>query len=175
METISYIVLILLSLLGYSAGAVAKAGKHREVKPQLFDLGMVVLIWAGAIYSRTTLDLNKWLLILLWVVAGGIIGALVTWPRRLATKAAADREKSQGLTGPFIKRLWGKWKSFSKRMGSFQSRVILSFFFFFIVTPFALGVKIFADPLNTKSHNRKTHWLSRKQPAKSEETYRRQF
>jgi len=68
METISFIVLILLSLVGYSAGAVGKAGKFVELKPRVIDLILVVLIWIGAIYSRVTFDLNKWLLILMWII-----------------------------------------------------------------------------------------------------------
>lgn len=175
METISYIVLILLSLVGYSAGTVAKAGKDVEVKPQFLDLIVVTFIWAGAIYSRTAFDLSKWLLILLWVVASSIIGAIAIWSRKLVGKATATSEARQESPVPFIKRLWRNWKNFSRRMGSFQSRIIFSFFFFFVVTPFALGVKLFSDPLNIKNRNRKSHWLSRKQPGNSEDAYRRQF
>jgi len=68
METLSFIVLILLSLVGYSFGAVAKAGKFIDLKPQIVDLIIVLLIWAGAICSRTIFDLNKWFLILMWVI-----------------------------------------------------------------------------------------------------------
>jgi len=51
METLSFIVLILLSLVGYSGGATCKAGKYADIKPQIVDLIIVLLIWAGVRYS----------------------------------------------------------------------------------------------------------------------------
>lgn len=47
MELISFIALILLSLVGYCAGAVSKAGKYVELKPQIIDLMLVTVIWPG--------------------------------------------------------------------------------------------------------------------------------
>jgi len=60
-------------------------------------------------------------------------------------------------------------------MGSFQSRIILSLFFFIFVTPFALAVKIFSDPLNIKHQTTKPHWLTKKEINADLEQSRRQF
>ena len=175
METLSFIVLILLSLVGYSAGAVSRSGKFVEVKPQIIDLILVVTIWTGAIISRIILGLNKWFLILIWVTLSIIIGILAVWPRRLSEEKAPSSKRLKGTSKNPIKKLWLSWENFSKRMGSFQSRIILSLFYFIFVTPFALGVRIFSDPLNIKHHSSKSHWLSKKEIKYDLEQYRRQF
>jgi len=175
METLSFIVLILLSLVGYSAGVAAKAGKFADLKPQIIDLILVVIIWIGAITSRIILDLNKWLLILIWVILSIIIGILAVWPQRLIEEKAPSTKKLKGTSGNPIKKLWQSWENFSKKMGSFQSRIILSLFYFIFVTPFALGVKIFSDPLRIKHQGSKSHWIPKKEINTDLEKYRRQF
>ena len=45
MDTLSFIALILLSLVGYSGGATGKAGKFADLKLQIIDLILVVIIW----------------------------------------------------------------------------------------------------------------------------------
>ncbi len=175
METLSFIVLILLSLVGYSGGASAKAGKLTDLKPQLIDLILILLIWVGAIYTRITFDLNKWLLILVWVILSIIIGILAILFRKLSKEQSSNNKGPEKLSKNPLKKLWQSWKNFSKRMGSFQSRIMFSLFYFIFVTPFALGVRIFSDPLNIKHHSSKSHWLSKKEIKYDLEQYRRQF
>lgn len=175
MEVVSFIVLILLCLVGYSAGAVAKAGKSVQLKPQAIDLLMISIIWAGAIYCRIVIDLNKWLMILVWIILSGMIGCLAIWPRRLPEeKALANKEPKETSTN-LLRKLWQRWKGFSERMGSFQSRIVLSLFFFVIVSPFALALKMFADPLQIKHQGGESHWLSRKEINTDLVQFRRQF
>lgn len=175
MEILSFIVLIILSLIAYAAGTVAKAGKFADVKPQIVDLILVVIIWAGAIYSRITFDLNKWLLILIWVILSVTIGVIAILFRKLPKEQSSNNKEPENLSENPIKKLWQSWKNFSERMGSFQSRIILSLFFFIIVSPFALAVKIFSDPLNIKHQSSKPHWLPKKEIKCDLEQYRRQF
>ena len=175
METLSFIALILLSLVGYSGGAVGKAGKFEDLKPQIIDLILVMIIWIGAIYSRITFDLNKWLLILMWVILSILIGVFAILVRKLiGEKSLSNKEVEKAPKNP-IKRLWQRWKDFSKRMGSFHTRIIFSLFYFIFVTPFALGVRIFSDPLKIKHQGSKSHWLSKKEIKYDLEQYRRQF
>jgi len=175
MENLSLIVLILLSLVGYSAGAVSKAGRFVEVKPQIIDLILVVFIWTGAIYSRINLSLNKWILILIWLIIGIIIGRLVIFLRKLSkTKLLRNKEQKKVPRNLYIKLL-ENWKNFSNRMASFQSRIILSMFFFVFVLPFALAVKWLSDPLNIKHQSNESHWLPRKEIKIDLEQFRRQF
>jgi len=47
-------------------------------------------------------------------------------------------------------RLWNAWKAFGHKMGMFQTRVLLTVFYFVIVAPFACGVRLFQDPLRVR-------------------------
>jgi len=177
MEIFSFIVLIFLSLLGYSAGAVSKSGKSLELKPQIIDLILVVVIWIGAISSRIILNLNKWLLILIWVILSIIIGTSAVWSRNLSEEKAPASMKLFGTSKNQLKSLWQNWKDYSKRMGSFQTRIMLSLFYFIFVSPFALAVKMFSDPLKIKkqSASKQSHWLTKKETDIDLDQYRRQF
>jgi hypothetical protein len=70
--------------------------------------------------------------------------------------------------------LWLKWKGLSGRAGSFQSRLVLSYFFFLLVTPLGLAVKIFGDPLRIKKGEKSSYWLSRPEAAGGLERSRKQ-
>jgi hypothetical protein len=48
-----------------------------------------------------------------------------------------------------LRRLWQGWKRFGKKVGDFQARALLTFFYFVILSPFALGMRA-ADPLGLR-------------------------
>lgn len=175
MDVISFIVLILLSLVGFSAGAVAKAGKSVQLRPQIIDLILISVIWAGAIYSRIVLDLNKWLVILLWLVLSSLIGMLCVWPRNFAREEASRKKIPKETARNLLQGLWQSWGSFSIRMGNFQSGIVLSLFFFTVVSPFALAVKMFSDPLRIRYRGNESHWLPKMRSETNLERFKRQF
>jgi len=175
-EVLSYIVLVLLSLVGYSGGATIRAGKKVDLKPVLLDLVLVALIWAGALYSRLTYDFNKWLLILVWVGISVVVGIVAVSFRRLQRENESQQQETKYPSAGIFKRLWHRWTGFSKRMGNFQSRVMLSFFFFIIVSPVAVLIKLFGDPLSIKRKKAMdTYWSDKTLSSKEIEDYRRQF
>jgi hypothetical protein len=53
------------------------------------------------------------------------------------------------------RRLWEGWKRFGKKAGDFQCRLLLSVFYFAVMSPFALGVRLGADPLAIKPRTSK--------------------
>jgi len=177
METLSYLVLILLSLAGYSAGVTKRTGKEKDTEPQILDIFIVLLIWTTAVFSRITFDLNRWIFFLFGVCGGFIIGFTVQWLRMLKDGFPPDKKKPslEKEKRPAWKTLWEKWKEFSKRMGGFQSRMLLSFIFFILIAPFALIVKIFSDPLNLKTQKEKTHWQEKQPSSLSLDDHKRQF
>lgn len=175
METFSILILVLLSMFGYSTGAVTTGQKSWQLKPQLADLFLMSLIWSGAIYTRLTLGWNKCLLILGWLVLAFLMGRLSLLSRKLLPRQGTMAPHKGALSRNLFKNLWLKWKAFSGRIGSFQSRLVLSFFFFLFVTPFGLGVKIFRDPLRLKKREKTSYWLSRKETASGLEQSRKQF
>lgn len=175
MEVVSFIILILLSLVGYSAGAVSRTSTSVQLKPKMIDLILISLIWAGAIYSKTVLDLNRWLIILVWLILSSLIGFLATLPRKLPKEKALSNKGARESSKNLIKEFWQVWRNFSERMGNFQSRIFLSFFFFVLVSPFALAVKIFSDPLQIKRRSNESHWLLKAKTEIDLEQFKRQF
>ena len=173
LELISIVALFLLSLLGYSIGAISTAGKSRDLKPMIIDLVLISFIWAGAIYSRLTLHFNRWLLILILLFLAGIIGIISVIPRKSSLRIleSAPKDPSQDTH----KRPWIAWKAFSLRLGSFQSRVWLSLFFFIFISPAAVLVRTFSDPLGIKKCSKASHWVPKKEIGVDLEQYRRQF
>jgi len=177
METLSILVLILLSMFAYSAGAVSSAALRTEPKPQLADLFFLLLIWAGAIWTRLTLDWNRWLLMSGWLVLAYLAGRL-SWLaklKKLSRRQNGPASELQTAPARGLRKLWFQWKAFSRRTGGFQSRLILSFFFFLAVAPFGLAVKIFRDPLRLRKGHRETYWLAKKETADDLEQSRKQF
>jgi len=180
MEVISYIVLLLLSLLGYSVGAAIKAGKSADLKPRIADVVLIPVIWAAAVYSRLALDWNKWLMILIWLALGIFIGVIAVWPPKTSHKATSCEKaltgaKSVDSPRNLFKRLWNKFKNFMNKAGSFQSRIVLSLFYFIVVTPIALALKISSDPMKIKSEDNDSHWLSKAKIENNLEQFRKQF
>jgi hypothetical protein len=56
-----------------------------------------------------------------------------------------------------LKRIWQAWKRIAHKIGNFQSRVLLTIFYFIFVLPFGLAARLFSDPLRIKK--RPTQWL----------------
>ena len=50
-----------------------------------------------------------------------------------------------------IKDFWHGWKAFGQFMGDWLARVVLTVFYFTILIPFGLGVRLFSDPLQIKT------------------------
>lgn len=51
----------------------------------------------------------------------------------------------------FFRRLWEGWKKIARKIGDFNARVILTLFYFILLCPFAIIMKIFTDPLEIKN------------------------
>jgi len=56
-----------------------------------------------------------------------------------------------------LKRAWRCQKRFARQLGNFQARVLLTIFYFVLVLPFGLAVRLLADPLRAKKLP--TQWL----------------
>lgn len=61
-------------------------------------------------------------------------------------------------------RIWHKWKSIARKVGEFQARVILVLFYFIILAPFSLLVRL-SDPLALRKKTR--GWEARDENRKS--------
>jgi hypothetical protein len=172
MDFISGLALILLTLVGYSSGTVL-AGKNKRVNPGLLDLIIVIALWTAALATRPAL--GKILAILVWLVIGLSVSAILTGLRR---GSFPDREQQilapqGGVAG--LRRLWGRWKAFAGEMGNFQGRTILAFFYFFIITPFGIAVRLFGDPLRTRRGGVRSFWIEQQPVSPTLQKAREQF
>ena len=50
-----------------------------------------------------------------------------------------------------IRNLWEWWKRVARKIGDFQARIILTIFYFIVLGPFALGIRLGSDPLAIKA------------------------
>ncbi|HEX7231907.1 MAG TPA: hypothetical protein VF452_16020 [Candidatus Binatia bacterium] len=64
------------------------------------------------------------------------------------------------------KRLWERWKRIAKKIGDVQARIILTVIYFIIVGPFALVLRLAADPLSLKN-SAKQAWREKPEPKES--------
>jgi len=71
-------------------------------------------------------------------------------------------------------RAWERWKVVAHAIGTFQARVLLSAFYFIVVPPFALIVKV-KDPPGLRRRGRAGGWIERPVADTSSESARRQF
>src|SRR3972149_1780486 len=50
-----------------------------------------------------------------------------------------------------MKKLWEWWKRVARKIGDLQARIILTIFYFIILGPFALAIRLGCDPLAIKA------------------------
>lgn len=49
-----------------------------------------------------------------------------------------------------VRALWERWKRLARKIADFQARVVLTLFYFAVLGPFAVAVRLGADPLGIK-------------------------
>ena len=80
-----------------------------------------------------------------------------------------------------LKRLWEAWKRIAHKIGNFQARLLLTILYVFLVLPFGLGVRLFADPLRIRHRAPfggapgRRGWLDHAESASDLEWARRQW
>ena len=168
---LSGLALVLLTLVGYSSGAVI-GGRGKSVAPKLLDLGVVAVLLIAALTSRTVL--GRRVAIGVWLVIGGLVSFALSRVRRGEISAKTEKRVSAREGSPFT-RLWEGWASFTADMGNYQSRILLASFYFVIVTPFGLLVRLLSDPLRTKYSAVNSFWTSRSEVSTGLDEARRQF
>jgi hypothetical protein len=76
-----------------------------------------------------------------------------------------------------LRVIWTTWKRIARFIGDIIARVILSLFYFTLFVPFALGVRLFSDPLGAKAREEinPSWWLERATHDLTVDDARRQF
>jgi len=70
-------------------------------------------------------------------------------------------------------RLWKWWKQFAEAVGNFQARLLLTVLYFVLLTPVALPLRAFSDPLRRRLKGA-SFWLQRPERSASLDRARRQ-
>jgi hypothetical protein len=173
MGFISALALIMLTLVGYSSGVVlASSGKKRM--PAFIELIFILLLIIFLFRWRETW--GEWQTIGSGVLVAGILGAIVVTIRRSDLADEAEPPLPDNFMSMNIfKQLWERWKLFAEKLGNFQSRLIMGYFYFFIVTPFALIMKFGSDPLTLKGTNSQSEWTTFDNTSRTLEESKRQY
>ena len=79
------------------------------------------------------------------------------------------------MSETLARRAWERWKVIAKKIGNFQSRVLLTLFYLLIIPFFAIIVKVFKDPLRLHAPKGGSYWRERTTLHPTEQTARRQF
>lgn len=184
METLSIIVLIMLTMVGYSSG-VTLASRGKNVPPALADLLIVFVLWVIAL--RTRLDVleviggSRFILLILWLMMAMGIGFVKT---KIAYRNGMDKIPDTELpehaqvkvaqSSNLFKRAWEGWKVFAAEMGHVQGGLFMGYFYFIVVTLFGIGARIFTDPMALKATPVNSGWIERRPLDKTLEEAREQ-
>jgi len=155
MDFVKSLALVLLTLVGYSSGSVLGAGRRTPV-PGILDLLVIILLWMAALATQNTL--GKWLAIGVWLALGLVVGWVLARLRMAGYAKAQSHGTGSGL--------WHTWKGFARRMGNYQSRVLMAFIYFTVVLPFGLGMRLLADPLGVREAGGISNWQPKELPVK---------
>ncbi len=58
----------------------------------------------------------------------------------------------------FLRAAWQGWKRIAQVIGHFQAQVLFGLLYFVFVAPFAIGLKLFADPLQLHTKRKDSWW-----------------
>ena len=91
-------------------------------------------------------------------------------PRRV------DRHSEiQGRMKIWLMRFWEGWKEIAEDIGDFQSRLLLTVFYFTVAVPFALLARFVIDPLGLARTPVSSGWRKRQTGDQSLASVRKQF
>jgi len=172
MEFMSGLVTVLLTMAGYSIGAVL-AGKDQSPAPKLLDLGALTVLWVFIFLVRPAL--GHWLAVGVTLIVSGVVSFALHLARRDRMPAKTDKTAQSDLGQRLRGRVWQRWKAFATQMGNYQGRMSLAVFYFVVVTPFGLLVRLFSDPLRTKFGITPSFWANRPAIGVELDEARRQF
>jgi hypothetical protein len=72
-------------------------------------------------------------------------------------------------------RFWEGWKEIAEDIGDFQSRLLLTVFYFTVAVPFALLARFVIDPLGLRKTPVSSGWRKRQTGDQSLASVRKQF
>jgi hypothetical protein len=164
---------VLLFLLGVGSYVGAGASRLLDLLPAVFGLTVVVLGFKSRPErgSKNTPFFGAFFLAILALLGSirGLINfyTLLTGGEVAHPLATIAQTLIAGLCIAFMmlavsltSNFWQGWKVFGHFLGNLLARVVLTIFYFTVFVPFAVGVRLFSDPLHLKTMPAKL-WHSR--------------
>ena len=178
MILIRFIGIFFVIMAFYSIGTVAGSGSKsvlpgRVPFPTLLDLAIIFLAWLAAVLAyregyRTAVA----------AVIGVGIGLSAGFVLYRLLKRPADQkpkfENPASATRQSDARTQPRWRLFLRQVGAFQSRLMLTGFYFTAIMPFGILVGGLGDPLGLKVPRSETFWKRREDDIQNLEGARRQ-
>ena len=178
---------VLLILLGIGRYMGMGAGSLTALVPAVFGIAICILGFVQRLEkgARNQAFFGAFFLAIL-VLLGSIRGlidlyVMLTGGEVARPTATLAQALMAGLCVLFIilairltPNFWQGWKAFGHFLGNLIARVVLTIFYFTVFVPFALGTKLFSDPLQTKTTPAKL-WHSRPTGDQTLEEVLRQF
>ncbi|HOA04517.1 MAG TPA: hypothetical protein PLV86_01860 [Candidatus Fermentibacter daniensis] len=161
---------ILLGLAGWSAGAAAWAGGRRLPVPDAVDLIGIPILWSVLLFAPGY-DPGHLAAAGVALLSGFLCGSASCALFR--SKYPAARVEPAEAAGP-ARRAWAAWKRFAHRMGGFQGRVLLGFFYFTVFAPFGILLRLAGDPLRRRA-GAASGWVPRPPSGRTGEECLRQY
>lgn len=73
-----------------------------------------------------------------------------------------------------LRAAWLRWQAIAEAISHVQAKLLISFLYLFVIAPFAIGVRVFSDPLETKRADG-SRWRPLARQTTTLEAARRQF
>ncbi len=166
----SAIGVVLLTLVGYSAGVVL-AARQREVYPSLPDLLLVAGLWALLFTLRAGMTAHGWAVLVAFClgIAAGLLVTLLRFalskePPPLPKSELPEHAREQRATAvslSLFRRFWHAWGAFGAQLGAVQGRLLMGYFYFIFVTPFAIAFQLAGDPLRLRQRPSGSTWVAK--------------
>jgi len=174
-KILAALAILLLSLTGYSLGAVLRFGRRPSRKSSAWDFPAVLALWAGVAAGHYGLRAGKWPLLGFGIGAGLVLGflmSLVLGYSRGEAQAAALARTVGPADAP--RGRFRAWRELSGKLGAFQGQILLGWLFLLLFLPVSLAVKLFSDPLGTRNAGAGSHWSPKVPVASDIELFKRQ-
>lgn len=129
----------LFGLLAILFGILEGRWKHKN--PLFGAVMMAILSLIGSLRGL-------WNLVILLTGGSPALPANLIWIRSLRGLVSII---FIALVILLVENVWHHWKEFGQFLGNWLGRVVLTIFYFTILVPFGIGVRLFSDPLHIKT------------------------
>lgn len=138
--------------------------------PHAADLAGIPLLWCALLFAPGY-DPGHLTAVGVSLLSGFLCGSASCLIHR--SKYPDARREPSGKTGT-ARKAWQSWKRFARRMGGFQGRVLLGFFYFSVFAPFALLLRLAGDPMGRRA-GADTGWVPRPLSSRTGDECLRQY